>query len=50
VPADRQAIVHALQTLAELMLAEPRISSIDCNPAFAYADGLLIVDARIVVE
>ena len=49
-PADRPAIVEALQMLSSLMLAQPRIASIDCNPAFAYPDGLLIVDARIAVE
>ena len=45
--ADRLAIANVLVRVSELMIAEPTISSIDINPAFVYADGLSIVDARI---
>ncbi|HLG73471.1 MAG TPA: acetate--CoA ligase family protein [Chloroflexota bacterium] len=46
-PADRAAITQALLSLSRLMLSRPDIASIDVNPAFAYADGLLAVDARV---
>jgi acyl-CoA synthetase (NDP forming) len=44
---DRVAICQALVKLAELMLSRPDIASIDVNPAFAYPQGLLAVDARV---
>jgi acyl-CoA synthetase (NDP forming) len=46
-PVDRRAIQDALTKLSQLMLDRPDIAGIDVNPAFAYADGLLAVDARI---
>lgn len=46
-PVDREAIVDALLALSGLMLSRSDIASIDVNPAFAYADGLLAVDARV---
>ena len=48
-PVDRAAIKDALLRLSELMLERPDVASIDVNPAFAYAQGLLAVDARIEV-
>jgi acetyltransferase len=45
--ADRAAISAALRQLSGLMLSRPDIASIDVNPAFAYPDGLLAVDARV---
>jgi acetate---CoA ligase (ADP-forming) len=47
---DALAIAQVLVSLSELMTAEPRLSSIDINPAFAYPDGLLIVDARVTLD
>lgn len=47
---DREAIVEALIAVSELMLREPAITSVDVNPAFAYPDGLAIVDARITLD
>jgi hypothetical protein len=44
---DRRAIENALIQLAELMLKRPDIASIDVNPALAYPQGLLAVDAQI---
>ncbi len=46
-PVDREAIVQALLRLSALMLSRPDIASIDINPALAYPDGLLAVDARV---
>ncbi len=47
---DRDALTRALVVLSELMLAEPRIESIDLNPVFGYADGIQAVDARIILS
>ncbi len=49
-PVDRAALVAALLRLSELMLREPAIDSIDLNPVFGYPDGILAVDARIVLR
>jgi acyl-CoA synthetase (NDP forming) len=46
---DRAAICDALCKLSMLMLSRPDIVSIDVNPAFAYPNGLLAVDARVVL-
>ncbi len=46
---DRAAICDALRKLSALMLARADIASVDINPAFAYPDGLLAVDARLVL-
>jgi hypothetical protein len=48
-PVDRDALVNALLTLSDLMLAEPRISSIDLNPVLAGPGGLTAVDARVAL-
>ena len=47
-PVDREALVNGLERLAELALAHPDIVEIDLNPVFAYAEGMLVVDARII--
>jgi acetyltransferase len=44
---DRLALANTLCTLAELMIQEPRIASVDLNPVFGYPDGVLAVDARV---
>jgi acetate---CoA ligase (ADP-forming) len=49
-PVDRAAIVDALRRLGALMLAAPRIASIDLNPVVATAKGIVAVDARVVLE
>ena len=48
-PVDRDALVHALLRLSDIMLSEPRIASIDLNPVLAGPDGLIAVDARVVL-
>jgi acyl-CoA synthetase (NDP forming) len=48
-PVSRAAIVEALLRLSDLMLSAPQIASVDLNPALGYPDGLLAVDARIVL-
>jgi acetyltransferase len=44
---DRDAVIDALLRLSALMLAEPRIQSLDINPLLADADGVVALDARI---
>lgn len=49
-PVDRGAVVNALLRLSALLLAVPTIASVDLNPVFATADGLLAVDARVALQ
>jgi len=46
---SRAAIVDALCRLSDLMVSAPQIASVDLNPVLAYRDGLLAVDARILL-
>jgi acyl-CoA synthetase (NDP forming) len=48
-PVDRAALIAALCRLGDVMLAEPRIAEVDLNPVLAYPDGLVAVDARIIL-
>jgi acetyltransferase len=47
---NRPALVATLCILAELMLQQPTIASVDLNPVFGYPDGILAVDARVQLE
>jgi acetate---CoA ligase (ADP-forming) len=49
-PANRAAIVAALLRLSDLMVSQPRIASVDLNPALSSPEGLLAVDARVVLD
>ncbi len=49
-PADLGALEGLLLKLSEFIEAHPEIEELDLNPVFAYRDGALAVDARIVVE
>jgi acyl-CoA synthetase (NDP forming) len=48
-PADVAALETLILKLSEFVEAHPEIEELDLNPVFAYADGCLAVDARIVV-
>jgi acyl-CoA synthetase (NDP forming) len=48
-PADVGALEDLLLKLSEFVEANPRVEELDLNPVFAYKDGALAVDARIVV-
>jgi len=49
-PADLAALEELLLKLSEFVEANPQVAELDLNPVFAYKDGALAVDARIVVE
>lgn len=48
-PADLAALRSLLLKLSEFADANPEADEIDLNPVFAYADGAIAVDARIVL-
>lgn len=48
-PADLDALESLLLQLSQFVEAHPDIEELDLNPVFAYKDGCLAVDARIVV-
>ena len=48
-PADLEAIEKLLLKVSAFVEAHPEIEELDLNPVFAYSDGALAVDARIVV-
>jgi acyl-CoA synthetase (NDP forming) len=48
-PADLGALEGLILKVSEFVEAHPEIEELDLNPVFAYRDGVLAVDARIVV-
>jgi acyl-CoA synthetase (NDP forming) len=48
-PADVAALESLILKLSEFVEANPQIEELDLNPVFAYPDGVIAVDARIVV-
>jgi acyl-CoA synthetase (NDP forming) len=49
-PADIAALQATMVKVSELVQQHPEIRELDLNPVFAYPDGALAVDARIVVS
>jgi acyl-CoA synthetase (NDP forming) len=49
-PADLSALQHMLCTISDFVEATPAVKEIDLNPVYAYPDGALAVDARIILE
>jgi acyl-CoA synthetase (NDP forming) len=47
--ADVGALQSLLLKLSEFVEANPQVEELDLNPVFAYAEGAIAVDARIVV-
>lgn len=45
---DEEAVVDGLLKLAAIAEAHPEIVEIDLNPVFAYPEGILVADARIL--
>lgn len=48
-PVDKAALCDAILKVAAFVEQHPEVQEIDLNPMFAYADGAIAVDARIVV-
>jgi acetate---CoA ligase (ADP-forming) subunit beta len=49
-PADTDALEKLILRVSEFVEAHPEIEELDLNPVFAYPDGVLAVDARIVLS
>ncbi len=45
---DEQAIADCIVSVAQMTEENPEIVEIDLNPVFAYPEGILVVDARII--
>jgi acyl-CoA synthetase (NDP forming) len=48
--ADFEAIKDTLKKVAQLAYDHPKIAELDLNPLFTYADGIMAVDARIILK
>lgn len=48
--ADLDKLSEILIKVGEFALANPEVKEIDLNPIYAYPDGALAVDARVILE
>lgn len=49
-PSDVAALEEMLLKLSDFVDKHPEIKELDLNPVFAYSDGAVAVDARVVLE
>ncbi|MFB6184155.1 MAG: acetate--CoA ligase family protein [Haloarculaceae archaeon] len=49
-PVDEDAVVEAIQRLAQLVVDFPAILELDVNPLLATADGVSAVDCRLTID
>lgn len=49
-PADVAALENLLLKVSAFVEANPEVAELDLNPVFAYAEGAVAVDARIVLS
>ena len=49
-PADLDALESILLHLSQFAEANPEVSELDLNPIFAYDDGAIAIDARIILS
>ncbi|MBA4179040.1 MAG: acetyl-CoA synthetase [Anaerolinea sp.] len=49
-PSDLAALRNTILKVSEFVQKHPEVRELDLNPVFAYPDGALAVDARIVVS
>ncbi len=45
-----QPLIDALMAVSKFVLEYPEIDQMDLNPVFAYPDGIVAVDARIILK
>jgi acetyltransferase len=48
-PLDKEGLVEAILKVSQLLIAQPRIAELDINPLLLREDGVLAVDARVLV-
>jgi acetate---CoA ligase (ADP-forming) subunit beta len=49
-PANIPALEEMLLKISQFVEANPEIKEMDLNPVFAYKDGAMAIDARIILE
>jgi len=49
-PVDIRALVDIILKISNLIEENPQIKEMELNPIFAYGDGAVAVDARIILE
>lgn len=49
-PCDIEALEEALLNLSLFLEKHPEVKELDLNPVFCYPQGILAVDARVVLE
>ena len=49
-PSDIGALKQTILKVSEFVEQHPEVRELDLNPVFAYPDGALAVDARIVIS
>ena len=49
-PVDRAALEDILLRVSEFVSATPQVGEMDLNPVFAYPDGAVAVDARVILR
>jgi acyl-CoA synthetase (NDP forming) len=49
-PADIGLLEEMLLKVSDFVESRPEIKELDINPIFAYSDGALAVDARVILE
>jgi acyl-CoA synthetase (NDP forming) len=49
-PADVAAIESLILKVSEFVESHPEVEELDLNPVFAYPDGAIAVDARVIVS
>ena len=49
-PANIEVLEDLLLTVSDFVEGRPEIMEMDINPIFAYSDGAVAVDARVILE
>lgn len=49
-PANTEVLENLLLKVSDFVEGRPEIKEMDINPIFAYSDGALAVDARVILE